>query len=115
MSEQGKPIYAFAQFRLDADKRLLFADNEIVTLTPKAFDTLLALVEHRGNVLGKEELMRLVWPDQFVEENNLAQNIHAIRKSLGEAGGARFIETIPKRGYRFTAEVEVIAGRAGDD
>lgn len=110
MSDQAKPIYAFAQFRLDADNRLLFADNETVTLTPKAFDTLLVLVEHRGSVLSKEELMRMVWPDQFVEENNLAQNIHAIRKSLGEAAGTRFIETIPKRGYRFIAEVAVAGG-----
>jgi DNA-binding winged helix-turn-helix (wHTH) protein/pimeloyl-ACP methyl ester carboxylesterase len=107
MSEKGKPIYRFAQFRLDVDTRLLFAEDEIVTLTPKAFDTLLALVENRGRVLSKEELMQLVWPEQFVEENNLAQNIHAIRKALGEGGGIRFIETIPKRGYRFIAETRV--------
>lgn len=114
MADRVKPVYAFAQFRLDLNKRLLFADSEIVTLTPKAFDTLLALVENRGAVLSKEELMQLVWPDQFVEENNLAQNIHMVRKSLGEGvGGARFIETIPKRGYRFIAEVKDAA--ATDD
>ncbi|MGA9770742.1 MAG: alpha/beta fold hydrolase [Blastocatellia bacterium] len=109
MSDQEKPVYAFAQFRLDGNKRLLFADDEIVTLTPKAFDTLLVLVENRGSVLSKEELMQLVWPDHFVEENNLAQNIHSIRKSLGEgSSGIRFIETIPKRGYRFIAEIKVL-------
>jgi DNA-binding winged helix-turn-helix (wHTH) protein/pimeloyl-ACP methyl ester carboxylesterase len=110
MGEKGKPVYEFAQFRLDVNTRLLFAENEIVTLTPKAFDTLLALVENRGSVLSKEELMQLVWPEQFVEENNLAQNIHSIRKSLGEGNGIRFIETIPKRGYRFIAETKVLEG-----
>ena len=109
MGDQKKRVYSFGRFQLDEDKRLLFAGDEVVTLTPKAFDTLLALVENRGAVLSKEELMRLVWPDQFVEENNLAQNIHAVRKSLGDgAGGVKHIETIPKRGYRFVAPVEVL-------
>lgn len=108
MGDQKKRVYSFGRFRLDEYKRLLFAGDEVVTLTPKAFDTLLALVENRGAVLSKEELMRLVWPDQFVEENNLAQNIHAVRKSLGDGvGGVKHIETIPKRGYRFIAPVEV--------
>jgi pimeloyl-ACP methyl ester carboxylesterase/DNA-binding winged helix-turn-helix (wHTH) protein len=115
MGEQGKPVYVFGQFRLDVNKRLLFADEKIVTLTPKAFDTLLALVENRGSVLSKDELMQLVWPNQFVEENNLAQNIHTIRKSLGEgSGGIRFIETIPKRGYRFIAETQVLEELAAE-
>src|ERR1700744_4078862 len=108
MGDQEKPVYAFAKFRLDANKRLLFADDEVVMLTPKAFDTLLVLVENRGSVLSKEELMQMVWPDQFVEENNLAQNIHLIRKLLGEESGIRFIETIPKRGYRFIAETRIV-------
>ncbi|HXG64173.1 MAG TPA: alpha/beta fold hydrolase [Blastocatellia bacterium] len=109
MSEQGNRVYAFGQFRLDANKRLLFEGDALVTLTPKAFDTLLALVESRGSVLSKEELMRLVWPDHFVEENNLAQNIYAIRKALGDGTqGVRYIETLPKRGYRFVADVKMI-------
>lgn len=108
MGDQEKPVYAFAKFRLDANKRLLFADDEVVMLTPKAFDTLLVLVENRGSVLSKDELMQMVWPDQFVEENNLAQNIHLIRKLLGEESGIRFIETIPKRGYRFIAETRLV-------
>ncbi|MGH9843766.1 MAG: winged helix-turn-helix domain-containing protein [Blastocatellia bacterium] len=108
MSNREKPVYSFGRFRLDANKGLLLAGDEVVTLTPKAFDTLLVLVENRKRVLGKEELMRLVWADQIVEENNLAQNIHVIRKSLGDGvAGARYIETIPKRGYRFVADVEV--------
>jgi pimeloyl-ACP methyl ester carboxylesterase/DNA-binding winged helix-turn-helix (wHTH) protein len=91
---------------LDADERVLFGERGAVPLTPKAFDTLLALVENSGHVLGKEELMRKVWPDSFVEENNLAQNISALRKALGEeSGGQKYIETVPRRGYRFVTEV----------
>ncbi len=108
MSELGQRVYSFGRFRLDAGKRLLFAGEEVIGLTPKAFDTLLALVEGRGAVLSKEELMRRVWPDQFVEENNLAQNIYAMRRALGDGdAGAKYVETIPKRGYRFVAEVEL--------
>src|SRR5262245_38925495 len=100
MNNQRNKIYIFAQLRLDACQRLLFAGNELVSLRPKAFDTLLALVENRGSVMSKEELMKLLWADEFVEENNLAQHIHTIRKSLGDGGdGAKYIETIPKRGY----------------
>ncbi|HKQ76807.1 MAG TPA: alpha/beta fold hydrolase [Blastocatellia bacterium] len=112
-------IYLFAQFRLDTGKRLLFAGNELVSLRPKAFDTLLALVENRGSVMSKEDLMRLLWVDEFVEENNLAQHIHTIRKLLGaRADGAKYIETIPKRGYRFVAEVTTLdhqSSAKGDD
>ena len=108
MSNSGKEIYRFDQFQVDASKRLLFENGEIVSLTPKAFETLLALVESQGSVVSKEELMQIVWPNQFLEENNLAQNIHAIRRALREGSGkARYVETIPKRGYRFVARVEV--------
>lgn len=111
MSERDHRIYVFGRFHLDTGKRLLFEGDQIVTLTPKAFDTLLALVENRGSVMSKEELMRLVWAEDFVEENNLAQNIHAVRKILGDGiDGAKYIETIPKRGYRFAADVEVLKG-----
>src|SRR5215813_1114099 len=109
MGGQTTQAYVFGRFRVDPGNRLLFAKDELVALTPKAFDTLLVLVENRGTVLSKEELMRLVWADQIVEENNLAQNIHSIRKSLGEGSeGVKYIETIPKRGYRFVADVEVL-------
>ncbi len=109
MNERENRVYAFGQFRLDAGKRLLFEGDQIVTLTPKAFDTLLALVENRGSVMSKEALMGLVWADDFVEENNLAQNIHAVRKILGDGSDSlKYIETIPKRGYRFAANVEVL-------
>ncbi|MGH9903017.1 MAG: winged helix-turn-helix domain-containing protein, partial [Pyrinomonadaceae bacterium] len=99
--------YAFGPFQLDAREGLLLRDGRPVPLTPKAFDTLLALVEQSGHVIGKEELMRRVWPDSFVEENNLSQNISLLRKALQQGGAedVSYIETVPRRGYRFTAEV----------
>src|SRR3982751_3589541 len=108
MSKQAGRIYAFGAFRLDASERVLLGERGVVPLTPKAFDTLLVLVENSGHVIGKEELMRRVWPDSFVEENNLAQNISMLRKAFGEDGGQKYIETVPKRGYRFSAEVEEV-------
>jgi DNA-binding winged helix-turn-helix (wHTH) protein/pimeloyl-ACP methyl ester carboxylesterase len=98
--------YAFGPFELDADDRLLMHGGDIVPLTPKALDTLLILVERNGHVVSKDELLERVWPDSFVEQNNLAQNISALRKALGEReGGPRYIDTVPKRGYRFITPV----------
>jgi DNA-binding winged helix-turn-helix (wHTH) protein/pimeloyl-ACP methyl ester carboxylesterase len=98
--------YAFGPFELDADDRLLMQEGTIVPLTPKALDTLLILVERNGHVVSKDELLERVWPDSFVEQNNLAQNISALRKALGEKeGGPRYIDTVPKRGYRFIVPV----------
>ena len=97
-------IYRFGKFSLDAAERLLCSGSDTVALTPKAFDTLVFLVENGGHVLSKEELMEAVWADSFVEENNLAQNISLLRKTLG---GAKFIETVSKRGYRFVAPIEI--------
>ncbi len=97
-------IYRFGKFSLDVAERLLFDGGDTVALTPKAFDTLVFLVENGGHVLSKEELMEAVWADSFVEENNLAQNISILRKALG---GAKFIETVSKCGYRFIAPVEI--------
>ena len=97
---RAKLSYTFGTFRVDATERVLFNENRPVSLTPKAFDTLLALVQHSGRLLTTEELMAQVWPDSFVEGNNLAQNISTLRKVLGAAGG-KYIETVPKRGYRF--------------
>jgi pimeloyl-ACP methyl ester carboxylesterase/DNA-binding winged helix-turn-helix (wHTH) protein len=106
MSRQTKRFYVFGVFRVDVAERILFGEKGIVSLTPKVFDTLLVLVENSGHVLSKEELMEKVWPDSFVEENNLAQNISALRKALDEEGsGQKVIETVPKRGYRFVADV----------
>jgi DNA-binding winged helix-turn-helix (wHTH) protein/Tol biopolymer transport system component len=106
MSQRSKRVYEFAPFRLDAAERLLLRDGAAVPLPPKAFDLLLALIEHHGHLLEKDELLKTVWPDTFVEEVNLSYNISLIRKALGESeNGSRYIETVPKRGYRFVGEV----------
>lgn len=98
-------MYKFRQFRYDEEQRLLFRDGELCPLEPKALDTLHALIVRRGQIVEKAELMRAVWPDTVVEDVGLARNISILRKTLGEEAGA-CIETIPKRGYRFVAEVE---------
>jgi len=96
-------LYEFGPFRLDPAERKLLRDNEIVALTPKAFDTLLLLVRNSGHLLGKDELIKMLWPDSFVEEGNLSNNIFLLRKALGE--DPPYIETVPKRGYRFVGAV----------
>ncbi|MEK7409510.1 MAG: winged helix-turn-helix domain-containing protein, partial [Acidobacteriota bacterium] len=107
MLKRARQFYNFGPFRLDVAERVLFRGSEPVPLTPKAFDTLLMLVSRPGQVLDKEELMRAVWPDTFVEEGNLGQQIFQLRKALGDgANGATCIETVPRRGYRFAAEVK---------
>ncbi len=100
-----RSLYEFGAFRLDASERTLWRDGLLVPLTPKAFETLAILVEHRGKLLEKEALLSAVWPDSFVEEGNLAVQISLLRKTLGEEG---FIETVPRRGYRFVAPVREI-------
>src|SRR5262245_1273564 len=110
MGHQPKQIYEFGPYRLDAAERLLLRDGEVVPLQPKVFDLLLALVERHGRLLEKDELMKLVWPDTVVEEANLANNISILRKTLGE-NGQQFIETVPKRGYRFMAPVNELMDR----
>ncbi len=109
MPEENTQFYEFGPFRLDAQKRLLFRGGEIVPLKPKAFDTLLALVEEHDRVLEKDELMRRIWPDTVVEEGNLTFNISNLRKALGDDPQLhRYIVTIPGKGYRFVAGVELI-------
>jgi DNA-binding winged helix-turn-helix (wHTH) protein len=106
-------FYEFGPYRLDQQARVLLRDGVIVPLTPKVLDTLLALVENRNGVVSKDELLRLVWPDSFVEESNLAQNISVLRKALGQPPDqVTYIETIPKRGYRFVPEVRIAAAMA---
>src|SRR5215475_12871224 len=103
-------LYEFKPFALDAASRTLFKDNEIVHLTPKAVETLLVLVQHRVQVVEKEQLLKEVWPDSFVEEGSLSRNIHELRKALGDdSSEPRYIATVPKRGYRFIAPVTVLA------
>lgn len=102
--------YSFGRFCLDAQERSLREAGELVPLAPKAFDTLVLLVSNAGKVLSKETLMSAVWQDAFVEENNLAQNISILRKALGETRDTKYIETVPKFGYRFVAEVSTAGG-----
>ncbi len=98
--------YVFGPYQLQAAERRLLRDGQPVSLTPKAFDTLVMLVERAGHLVEKEELMSTLWPDSFVEEANIAQHIWTIRKTLGDPGnGGPFIETIPKKGFRFVAPV----------
>lgn len=112
MSNHEGHYYEFGPFRLVPDERLLLRDGEPVPLTPKAFETLVALVHRAGRLADKDELLREVWPDSFVEESNLAQNVFALRKVLGEGKkGQKYIETVPKRGYRFLASVRVVEDR----
>ncbi|HEX6623910.1 MAG TPA: transcriptional regulator, partial [Pyrinomonadaceae bacterium] len=100
--------YEFGRFRVDAEERVLLYDGSEVALTQKAFEVLLALVERGGHVVSKEELIRKVWSEQFVDEGNLTQNVYMLRKILGETeGGQQYIETVPRRGYRFKPRVEV--------
>src|SRR5262245_18604984 len=107
MHKQTNQLYEFGPFRLDADERLLMRDGRMTPLPPKVFDTLLVLVENSGRVVSKDELMQSLWPDTFVEESNLTQNISQLRRALGDgAAEAQYIETIPKRGYRFVAGVQ---------
>jgi DNA-binding winged helix-turn-helix (wHTH) protein/TolB-like protein/tetratricopeptide (TPR) repeat protein len=113
MSQQTRRLYEFGPFRLDAEERLLLRQGEIVPLTPKAFEMLLALVENSGRLLGKQELMKRLWPDSFVEEGSLAQNVSLLRRVLGEnVEGERFIETVPRRGYRFIGSVRGVLDEA---
>ncbi len=102
--------YRFSGFRVDAVRRLLFgADGEPIPLKPRVFDTLLYLVEHRGELLDKRTLLEAIWPNVVVEENNLNQAISTLRRVLGETRDEhRFIVTEPGRGYRFVASVEPV-------
>src|SRR5437660_3997345 len=116
MNGRTEAFYVFAGFRLDVAKRILIRQGEPVALTPKVFDTLLFLVENNGRILEKGELMKALWPESFVEEGNLSQNIFVLRKVLGDdRNGNSFIQTIPRRGYRFFAVVKRIEGRAPEN
>ncbi len=107
-SNQHK-VYEFETFRLDAATKLLYRAGEQVDLTPKAVETLIALVESQGNVISKEELMQKIWADTIVEESNLAQYLHVLRKTLGETSdGKPYIETLKRRGYRFNGTVRIV-------
>lgn len=108
--------YGFGRFTLDLAEQRLSDGESPIPLTPKAFDVLSLLVENAGHLVEKEELMKHVWPDSFVEEVNLARIVHTLRKRLGDDGnGNSFIETVPTKGYRFVAHVEMSEKHAGAD
>jgi DNA-binding winged helix-turn-helix (wHTH) protein/TolB-like protein/Flp pilus assembly protein TadD len=106
MSDPDKQIYEFGEFYLDVSERRLLRNGVPLPLSPKVFDTLILLVNNSGRLVEKDRLLKELWPDTFVEEVNLSVNVSALRKVLGESeSGKSYIETVPKRGYRFTAEV----------
>ena len=108
MSSHENHLYEFGPYVMDTRSRILLKDGATVRLTPKAFDTLYVLVQHASQVVDKEQLLKEVWPDIFVEEGSLSHNIHNLRKALGDdSSEPRYIETIPKRGYRFVAPVKI--------
>src|SRR5260370_13333211 len=107
MSKEPFNCYEFGPYRLDLHEGRLLRNGEPVPLTPKAFGTLVVLVQRSGHLVEKDELMKRLWPDNFVEESNLNQHVWTLRKALGEnKAGNEYIETVPKRGYRFAAEVQ---------
>ena len=116
MSEAGSFCYEFGSFRVEPRQRVLLRDGKPVQLTAKAFELLLVLIEQGGSVVEKDDLMSKVWPDTFVEENNLTVNMSALRKALGEtAGEGRYILTVAGRGYKFIAPVNKVPDRMDDE
>ena len=111
MTDQRGASFAFGPFYLDTTRRTLMREGAPVPLTPKAFDTLVMLVENSDRVVEKDEMMKAIWPDSFVEERNLAQNVFTLRKALGED---TYIETVPRRGYRFAANVREVDRESED-
>jgi DNA-binding winged helix-turn-helix (wHTH) protein len=115
----GKEIFEFGPFRVDPEKQRLLRGQEPIALTPKTFQLLLALVRRGNEVVTKDELMKSVWPETFVEETNLTRNIFALRKALEETEQNRYIITVPGRGYRLAdivhlvpeAEISIAAAR----
>ncbi|MEP6703217.1 MAG: winged helix-turn-helix domain-containing protein [Acidobacteriota bacterium] len=106
MSAENGQSFEFGEFRFDITEKSLHLDGAPVPLTPKVFDTLQILVANAGRLVDKETLMSSIWPGRFVEESNLTHNIKVLRKALGDsAASPTFIETVPRRGYRFIADV----------
>jgi DNA-binding winged helix-turn-helix (wHTH) protein len=115
MDRPAKHLLQFGPFRMDLEERVLIRDQETITLSPKAFETLLVLVQHSERVVLKDDLMKTLWPDTFVEESNLSQHIFQLRKALGDkAHDPEYIVTVPGRGYRFAQKVSEITEPDGD-
>src|SRR5258708_29859561 len=112
MLNKNKAIFTFQDFLLDVSQARLTHKGEVITLSPKAFSLLLLLVERSGQLVEKDEILRLLWPDSFVEEANLTVHMSALRKALtgpwGVKPDAQLIQTVPKRGYRFLGPVTIV-------
>ena len=108
-NQPRRELYEFGPFRVDAEKELLMRSGEPVALTPKAFQILLALIRGGGELVTKDEIMKAVWPDTFVEETNLTRNIFSLRKALGESAGNQYIITVSGKGYRLAQSVQPIS------
>jgi len=107
-------MYSFDRYKLDVEKLMLYRDEIEISLPPKIVKTLAVLIQNRGSILSKDELIDLVWSDSIVEESNLSQNLYVLRKTLGEKpDGGQYIETLRRRGYRFTSDVQIIEGTTG--
>lgn len=107
MRQSSKDFYEFGDFKIDSVERVLLREGELVPLTPKVFDLL--LIENNGHMVEKDRLMKEVWPDAFVEEGNLTQNISVLRKVLSNGEeGHQYIQTIPRRGYRFVGRIRTM-------
>ena len=108
-----KHIFEFGDYRLDTEEKVLLRAGQPVALPPKDLETLVVLVERAGHIVGKEELLEKVWPGVFIEENNLARRVFNLRQVLGDAAdGRKYIETVPKRGYRFVGSVQELGDGA---
>jgi DNA-binding winged helix-turn-helix (wHTH) protein len=112
MANRGQ--YEFGPYHLDADGHALFRNGDRVPLTPKALDVLITLVTAQGNAVAKDDLLRAVWPNTIVEQGSLTSHISQLRKALGEQGAQQFIETLPKRGYRFVGPLRSV-GRLSNE
>ncbi len=113
MVQAAKHLYEFGPFRIDPSEGLLLRDDQPIPLAPKAFEALLLLVESSGHLIEKEVLMQKLWPDSFVEEANVSKYIFTLRQALSDGeDGQKYIETVPKRGYRFVAPVQKLAAES---
>jgi DNA-binding winged helix-turn-helix (wHTH) protein len=116
MNEQTKHFYEFGPFRFDLEEHTLWRDGRPVPLPPKAMETLFLLLRNAGRLVDKDKLMKEVWHEAFVEEGNLNKNIFLLRKTFGQWDGGRvYIETVPKRGFRFVAPVEDLPAGQSED
>src|SRR5262245_17908760 len=113
MQAQAEQDYVFGRFYLDTRERVLLCEGKHVSITLKAFKVLLVLVQNSGHIVERDDLMNQVWPNAFVEEANLTQHIYKLRKIFGmRADGRPYIETVPRRGYRFASATSQIVGEA---